>query len=230
VTKSDFLCSGHFSLDKRDDIGYSCSVGLGRGSGPAGKVMPESPFLLSSVVPACGFCLQVQSRSRGVKESRSWKVETNRRPSRCSRGVKESRSWQANRPARLSGRSLGRQWAIPGLRDSAISRPRKLSSEPGGTTKTQNNTNEASMLLKTHGAIGKRTQNELKNEPNLRRLGRELMPNSEVARLKGKKPVTWLATLDTLSPGKRAADKVWPGYLKATRENTKIAGTKPGCL
>jgi hypothetical protein len=86
------------------------------------------------------------------------------------------------------------------------------------------------MLLKTHGAIGKRTQNELKNEPNLRRLGRELMPNSEVARLKGKKPVTWLATLDTLSPGKRAADKVWPGYLKATRENTKIAGTKPGCL
>ena len=31
VTESDFLCSAHFSLDKRDDIGYSCSVGLSRG-------------------------------------------------------------------------------------------------------------------------------------------------------------------------------------------------------
>ena len=28
--------------------------------------MPESPLLFSSLVPTCGFCLQVQSRSRGV--------------------------------------------------------------------------------------------------------------------------------------------------------------------
>ena len=37
---------------------------------------------------------------------------------------------------------------------------------------------------------------------------RELKPNSEVARLDGKKPLTRLATLATLSPGKRAADAV----------------------
>ena len=29
------------------------------------------PLLFSPVVPACGFCLEVQSGSRGVKESRS---------------------------------------------------------------------------------------------------------------------------------------------------------------
>jgi len=123
--------------------------------------MPESPFLLSSVVPACGFCLQVQSRSRGVKESRSW---------------------QANRRPGLSGSSLWRRRAIPGLPDSSISRPRNLASEQGGTTpkKHKNNTNEASMLLKTKQGVWKRTQNELKNEPNLRCLGRELMPNSGV--------------------------------------------------
>jgi len=30
--------------------------------------MPESPLLFSSVVPACGFCLKVQSRSQRVEE------------------------------------------------------------------------------------------------------------------------------------------------------------------
>jgi hypothetical protein len=65
------------------------------------------------------------------------------------------------------------------------------------------------MLLKTKPGVWKRTRNELKNEPRLERLMRELMPNSEVARLKGKKPLTWLATLATLSPGKRAAEEVW---------------------
>ena len=155
------------------------------------------PLLFS--VPACGFCLQVQSRSRGVKESRGW--EANRRPS-------------------LSGCGLGRLWAIPGLPDSSISRPWNLASGPGDTTpkKHKINTNEASMLLKTQVALGKRTQNELKNEPNLRCLGRELKPNSEVARLKGKKPLTWLATLATLSPGKRAADEVWSETRSNARE------------
>jgi hypothetical protein len=43
------------------------------------------------------------------------------------------------------------------------SEPRRYDSE-----KHKNNTNEASMLLKTNGAFGKRTQNELKNEPDLR--------------------------------------------------------------
>jgi hypothetical protein len=41
---------------------------------------------------------------------------------------------------------------------------------------------------------------------------RELKPNSEVAKFDGKKTLTWLATLATLSPGKRAAaDEVWSG-------------------
>ena len=67
-----------------------------------------------------------------------------------------------------------------------------------GSKKTKNNTNEASMLLKTKPGVWKRTRNELKNEPRLERLMRELMPNSEVARLDGKKPLTRLATLATL--------------------------------
>jgi len=184
--------------------------GVGQGSVPAGKVMPESSLLFSSVVPACGFCLKVQSRSRGVKESRSW---------------------EANRWPPLSGCSLGRRRAFPGLPDSPISRPANLASDPGGTTlkKTQNSTNEASMLLKIHGAFGKRTQNELKNEPNSCCLMRELMPNSEVARLKGKKPLTWLATLATLSPGKRVL-KRFGGVLQSNARKYKIAGTNRECL
>jgi len=184
--------------------------GVGQGSVPAGKVMPESPLLSSVVVPACGFCLKVQSRSQGVKESRSW---------------------EANRWPPLSGCSLGRRRAFPGLPDSPISRPANLASDPGGTTlkKTQNSTNEASMLLKIHGAFGKRTQNELKNEPNSCCLMRELMPNSEVARLKGKKPLTWLATLATLSPGKRVL-KRFGGVLQSNARKYKIAGTNRECL
>ncbi len=54
------------------------------------------------------------------------------------------------------------------------------------------------MLLKTHGAFSKRTQNEPINEANFERQMRELKPNSEVASLDGKKPLTWLATLATL--------------------------------
>jgi hypothetical protein len=60
-----------FFLDKQGDIGYSCFVGLGRRLVPADQLMPESPLLFSSVVPASGFCLQVQLRSRGVKDLRS---------------------------------------------------------------------------------------------------------------------------------------------------------------
>ncbi len=261
--------------------------GVGQGVRPCQYAMPGSPLLFSSVVPACGFCLQVQSRSRGVKESRSW--EANRRP-------------------HLSGGNSGRGWVIPELPDSSIPRPRNLASEPGGTTpkKTQNttneasmllkaqevtletklkptqneanserqtcrlnpnselsregrvragglrpemrkgaeavrsrkpgasrekyknNTNEASMLLKTQSAFGKRTQKEPKNDARFEHPMPELKPNSEVARLDGKKSLTWLATLATLpdfwgpmdrsesdqksdSPGKRAAVEVWSG-------------------
>ena len=173
-------------------------VGLGRG-----QALPDRLCVLFCFrVPACGFCLQVQSRSRGVKESRGW--EANRRPS-------------------LSGCGLGRLWAIPGLPDSSISRPWNLASGPGDTTpkKHKNNTNEASMLLKTQGAFGKRTQNELKNEPNLGCLRRE--PNSEVARLDGKKPLTWLATLATL-PREEGAEEVWSGTPKQAMRQIQKSG------
>ncbi len=128
--------------------------------------MPESLLLFPSVVPTCGFCLQVQSRSRGVKKSRSW---------------------AANRRPHLSVRSLGRRWVIPGLPDSSISRPRNLASEPRrhDSEKHKNNTNEASILLKTQGAFGKRTQNELNFEHRM--CG--LRPKSELAGLSRVAPV-----------------------------------------
>ena len=39
-------------------------------------------------------------------------------------------------------------------------------SRGSGSTKSKNSTNEASMLLKTNEAFRKRTQNELKTNPN----------------------------------------------------------------
>ena len=163
--------------------------------------MLESPPLFSSGAAASGSYLQLRSRNRGIKESRNWEVETNHGP-------------------HLSGRSLGRRWAIPGLPDLSICPPGTLASEPGGTTpkKHKNNTIEASMLLKTHCSFGKRTENELKNKPNLGCLRRE--PNSEVARLDGKKPLTRLATLATLSPGKRALKRF--GRVPRSKQCEKI--------
>ena len=66
---SDFLFSAHFSLDKRDNIGYSCLVGLGRRPGPVGYVMLGSLPLFSSVVPAGGFPVE-KPRSRRVQNQR----------------------------------------------------------------------------------------------------------------------------------------------------------------
>ena len=40
--------------------------------------MPGSPLLSSSVVPACGFYFQLQSRSRGVEKSSSQEAEESR--------------------------------------------------------------------------------------------------------------------------------------------------------
>ncbi len=120
--------------------------------------MLERLPLSSSGAAASGSCLQLQSRSRGVKESRSW--EANRRP-------------------HLSGRNLGRRWAIPGLPDLSICRPGNLANEQGGTTPKEhkNNTIEPSMSLKTQEAIGKRTQ----NEPNFERQMHRLNPNSKLS-------------------------------------------------
>ena len=120
----------------------------------------------------------------------------------------------------------------------------------------KNNTNEASMLLKTQGAAGKRTQNELKNEPRLEQLMRELMPNSELARLDGKKPLTRHATRAPLpdfwgamvrsesdqnsgSPEKRAAEPLEEGsdgggllLLNSQLSTSRLdsGGTKRECL
>jgi hypothetical protein len=50
----------------RDRLGLFC--GVGQAINPCRYAMPESPLLFSSVAPACGFCLEVQSRSRGVQK------------------------------------------------------------------------------------------------------------------------------------------------------------------
>ena len=154
--------------------------------------MPESPLLFPSVVPTCGFCLQVQSRGRGVKESGSW--EANRRP-------------------HLSVRSLGRRWAIPGLPDSSISRPRHLASEPGrnDSEKHKNNTNEASMLLKTRGAFGKRTQNELNFERQMHRLN----ANSELSQARVRAGGLRLE----MRKGTEAVRSRKPGEFREKRKN-----------
>ena len=56
---------------------------------------------------------------------------------------------------------------------------------------------------------------------------RELMPNSEVARLEGKKPHTRLATLATFSPQGRGLLLTRFGRVpEAMRENTKTRGNK----
>ena len=157
------------------------------------------PLLFSSVVPACGFCLQVHSRSRGVKESRSW--EPNRRP-------------------HLSACSLGRRWVIPALPDSSISRPGNLASEPGGATpkKHQNNTIEASMLLKRKEGVWKRTQNELNIERQLHRLN----PNSELSQARVRAGGLRLE----MRKGTEAVRSRKPG---TSRENAKTIRTKPVC-
>ena len=51
--------------------------------------MPESPLLFSSVVPACGSCLQLQSRSRGVKVSRSGRPKARHMTRAAGRKVAE---------------------------------------------------------------------------------------------------------------------------------------------
>jgi hypothetical protein len=82
------------------------------------------------------------------------------------------------------------------------------------------------MFLKTQKSFWKRTENELK-KPRFEHHMRELKPNSEVARIEGKKPLTWLATLATLSPGNRAAaDEVWSGTRSNARK-CKNRGNKP---
>ena len=132
---------------------------------PAGYVMPESPVLFSSVVPACGSCLPLQSRSRGVKESRS------RRP-RADR----------DRRARVAGRKVAE----------------------GSPT---------SRLLKVSTAKSReQSENVYENKGR----GQKVKRSSAVSGI--DPPLTRLATLATLSPGKRAADEVWSETRSNARE------------
>jgi hypothetical protein len=112
-------------------------VGLGRGLSPAGSVMPESPLLFSR---SCLWFLPPST----VEKSRSQRVEE-----------------LGSQPSNLSfGSQLGRRWAIPGPPDSSISPAPELSEQAGrhdSEKKHRNNTNEASMLLKTQKSSWKRS-------------------------------------------------------------------------
>jgi hypothetical protein len=92
--------------------------------------MSSSVFVGS---PCLRFLPSGQSRSRGVKKSKSWEFETGRDPIFL--------------------------WPLRGLW------------RPGATLEnTKNSTIEASMLLKTKEGVGKRTQNELNFECQMRAL------------------------------------------------------------
>jgi hypothetical protein len=154
--------------------------------------MPESPLLFLPRFPARVSCLRSaveKSRSKGELGSRN-------QPPLRSFGSQLGETVDHSWTSRLA------DFHAPEL------------SERGATTpkKPKNNTNEANMLLKTKLCFWKRTQNELKNElknePNRGCRRREPMPNSEVARLDGRKPLTWLATLATRSPRERSIDDV----------------------
>jgi len=82
------------------------------------------------VVPACGSCLQLQSRSRGVKESKSWKPRADRVP-RVASGRKVAEGSQAGR--------LGRASRGPQARRSALH---------------QNRRNKPRMSMKTKDRLG----------------------------------------------------------------------------
>ena len=165
MAKSDFLCSAHFSLDKRDDIGYSYSVGLGRRSS-----LPVRYARKSSFVFVRSSCLWFLPQST-VEKSRSQRVEElGSQPSTPSFGLQ-------------LGETVGHSWT-----SRLVDFPTPELSERTGrhdSEKTQNTTNEASMLLKTQSAL----ENELKTNPKRSQFEhprRELKPNSEVARLDGE--------------------------------------------
>ena len=85
-----------------------------------------------------------------------------------SQRVEELGSRKANRRPHLSGRSLGDRGPFPDFPTCPMA-----TREPGeragshDSKGTQNITNEASKLLKTHDSVGKRTQNEPKTKPDL---------------------------------------------------------------
>src|SRR5271157_6494892 len=90
-----------------------------------------------------------------VEKSRSQRVEELRSRNQPSTTVFGSQL----------GETVGYSWSFRLVNFPAP----ELSERAGGhdSERTKNITNEASMLLKTQGAAGKRTQNELKTKPDL---------------------------------------------------------------
>jgi hypothetical protein len=76
--------------------------------------------------------------------------------------------------------------------------------EPTHRAKYKNRGNEAKKSLKTKEVTFCNVQKRTQNEPEFEGQMQKLNSSSEVARLGGKKPLTRLATLATLSPRERA--------------------------
>jgi hypothetical protein len=100
--------------------------GVGQAVRACQYAMPESPLLVSSVVPACGFCLQVQSRSRGVKKQ-----------GQVGRWADRGRGIGHQLPTASDGPQAGRWRRVPQRLDST-------------TYRLQNRGNKARMSMKTN--------------------------------------------------------------------------------
>jgi hypothetical protein len=97
------------------------------------------------------------------------------------------------------------------LRSSEVEKPPLPGERDFGVVLYKNRGNELKDSLKTKEDAWLQGAKRTQNETNFGRQMRELKPNSQVARLRGKKPLTWLATLATLSPRKRVRTRFCGG-------------------
>ena len=107
--------------------------------------MSESPLLFSSVIPACGFCLEVQSRSRGVQKQGQVGGWADR-----GRGIGHPL------PTASDGPQAGRWQRGPQRLDSSTYRP-------------QNQGNKARMSMKTKEEVKKSRSCEARSRGQARR-------------------------------------------------------------
>jgi len=162
--------------------------------------MPESPFLFSSVVPACGFCLKVQSRSQRVEELGS-------QPSTRSFGLQ-------------LGETVGHSWTSRLVDFPAP----ELSERTGGTTRRNTKYYERSQYVfdntgSTLATKLKRTQNGANFERQMHRLN----SNGELSRSDASER-------EGCAPKCGRAQKRSGLEIPEPREkNTKIIRTKPVC-
>jgi hypothetical protein len=142
--------------------------------------MPESPLLFSSVVPACGFRLKVQSRSRGVQKQ----GQVGRWADRC-RGIAHQL------PTASGGPQAGRWQRAPQRLDSS-------------TCRVQNRRNKARMSMKTKGEVKKssgQAQSLVLTHPSP---GSPLSPPS----LQGRGLATRFGLVGDRGPGRRVRIRV----------------------